>query len=100
MQDLSGKNGPGQGEGGWGGEVCGEGAAYGADLQALWCWRGQRGERVKINDITAQFVRLNKSEAAHPSRHAVPLYRELQSMQDELSLALRPVFLRHRKFAA
>jgi xylulokinase len=78
----------------------GEGAAYGAALQALWCWRGQRGERVKINDITAQFVRLNKSEAAHPSRHAVPLYRELQSMQDELSLALRPVFLRHRKFAA
>jgi xylulokinase len=77
-----------------------EGAAYGAALQALWCWRQQRGERVKINDITARFVRLNKSEIARPAKAAVSVYRELQSIQDELSLALRPVFTRHRRFTS
>ena len=29
-----------------------EGAAYGAALQALWCWRLQKGEKVSISDIT------------------------------------------------
>ena len=75
-----------------------EGAAYGAALQALWCWRLQRGERVKISDITGRFVRLNKPEAAHPGKAGVQVYREWQAMQDELSLALRPVFPRHHRF--
>ncbi len=75
-----------------------EGAAYGAALQAFWCWRLQRGERVKISDITAQFVRLNKPEAARPAKAEVSVYRELQAMQDDLSLALRPVFQRHHRF--
>jgi xylulokinase len=75
-----------------------EGAAYGAALQALWCWRLQRGERVRIQDITERFVRLNKGETARPAKAAVSVYREIQSMQDELSLALRPLFDRHRRF--
>jgi D-xylulose kinase len=75
-----------------------EGAAYGAALQALWCWRQQRGERVKIQEITEQFVRLNKAEAATPAKAAVSMYRELQTLQDELSLALRPLFERHGRF--
>jgi xylulokinase len=77
-----------------------EGAAYGAALQALWCWRRQRGERVKISDITAQFVRLNQPETAHPAKASVQTCRELQTMQDELSLALRPLFARHHRFIA
>jgi xylulokinase len=77
-----------------------EGAAYGAALQALWCWRLHRGERVKISDITGQFVQLNKGEAAHPEKASVSLYRDLQIMQDELSLALRPVFQRHHRFVS
>ena len=77
-----------------------EGAAYGAALQALWCWRLQRGERVKISDITGQFVRLNKPETAHPGKAGVQIYREWQTIQDELSLALRPVFPRHHRFVS
>jgi xylulokinase len=77
-----------------------EAAAYGAALQALWCWRLHRGERVKINDITARFVRLNKGEIARPGKAAVSVYREAQAIQDELSLALRPVFARHRRFVS
>jgi len=75
-----------------------EGAAYGAALQALWCWRLQQGEKVRIEDITDEFVELNKSETAEPNAKHVPVYQELQAIQDEFSRALRKVFTMHRKF--
>ena len=75
-----------------------EGAAYGAALQALWCWRLQRGERASISQITDEFVQLNQAETAEPISANVKIYRELQQMQDETSLALRGVFSRHRQF--
>ena len=77
----------------------GEGAAYGAALQALWCWRLQKGEKVKIEEITDQFVELNTGENAQPQRDAVEVYRELQTVQDEISSSLRDVFSKHRQFA-
>jgi len=75
-----------------------EGAAYGAALQAMWCWHLQRGERVGIHEITGQFVQLNRAETAHPKKAGVKIYREWQSIQDELSASLRPVFTKHRRF--
>ncbi|HEU0009480.1 MAG TPA: xylulokinase [Verrucomicrobiae bacterium] len=76
----------------------GEGAAYGAALQALWCWRREKGEKVGISDITDAFVKLNKSETARPNKASVEMYRELQALQDDTSLALRKVFGQQRKF--
>ena len=75
-----------------------EGAAYGAALQALWCWRLQRGEKVSINEITDQFVELNPTERAEPDAKNATVYRELQGLQDELSTSLRGVFAKHRRF--
>src|SRR5512146_2538546 len=75
-----------------------EGAAYGAALQALWCWRLQQGEKIAISDLTDQFVELNPAETAQPDSGNVAVYRELQGLQDELSLALRGVFGQHRQF--
>jgi D-xylulose kinase len=75
-----------------------EGAAYGAALQALWCWRRQQGEKISISDITDEFVTLNPEETARPDKKNVETYRELQALQDELSLALRGVFAQHRRF--
>jgi xylulokinase len=75
-----------------------EGAAFGAALQALWCWRLQQGEKVSIPEITDEFVQLNCAETAHPNAKNVALYRDLQSVQDELSRSLRGVFARHRRF--
>lgn len=75
-----------------------EGAAYGAALQALWCWRLQQGEKVRIEDITDQFVQLNPAETTEPNPKNVAIYRELQALQDELSLALRKLFPKHRAF--
>jgi xylulokinase len=76
----------------------GEGAAYGAALQALWCWRSHQGEKVSIQEITDQFVELNSSETAEPDRKNAARYRELQELQDAMSLALRGAFAKHRKF--
>jgi xylulokinase len=75
-----------------------EGAAYGAALQALWCWRLQKGEKVSISDLSDKFVTLNKAETATPKKAAVETYRELQALQDDLSQSLRGVFAKHRKF--
>jgi xylulokinase len=75
-----------------------EGAAYGAALQALWCWRLQAGEKVGIHEITSEFVTLNAAQTAQPQPAAVEVYQELQGIQDDLSKALRGVFARHRRF--
>jgi xylulokinase len=75
-----------------------EGAAYGAALQALWCWRREKGEKVTIQEITDQFVELNPTETATPDPKTVQIYCELQHLQDETSTALREIFSRHRKF--
>jgi xylulokinase len=75
-----------------------EGAAYGAALQAFWCWRLQKGEKVTIQEITNAFVELNANETAEPELKNVRTYQALQSIQDDLSLALRDIFERHRKF--
>ena len=75
-----------------------EGAAYGAALQALWCWRLQQGEKVSIQEITDRFIEVNSTETAEPDEKNVATYAELQQLQDEMSRALRGVFARHRQF--
>ena len=75
-----------------------EGAAYGAALQALWCWRLQQGEKVYISDLTDQFVELNTGERAEPDPKNAAVYRELQTIQDAMSTSLRDVFKHHRRF--
>ncbi|HTI73295.1 MAG TPA: xylulokinase [Candidatus Limnocylindria bacterium] len=77
-----------------------EGAAYGAALQALWSWRRSKGESIRIEDITDQYVKLNPKETARPNAEAVKVYRELQALQDKLSASLRPVFPIHRKIVS
>ena len=74
-----------------------EGAAYGAALQAFWCWRLQQGEKITIQEITENFVQLNTNETAEPDLKNVRTYQALQSLQDDLSLALRDIFERHRE---
>ncbi len=78
----------------------GEGAAYGAALQALWCWRNQQGGKVSIDAITDEFVALNPAQTASPRKGNAAAYAELQALQDQLSLALRGAFGRHRKLVA
>jgi xylulokinase len=76
----------------------GEGAAYGAALQALWCWRLQNGEKVSIQEITDRFIELNQAETAEPDAPNAAAYAELQGLQDEMSRGMRGVFAMHRQF--
>jgi len=76
----------------------GEGAAYGAALQALWCWRLQQGEKITISELTDQFVEVNSVETTRPNANNAEIYGELQEVQDQLSTALLRVFKRHRQF--
>jgi len=76
----------------------GEGAAYGAALQALWCWRTHQGEKLSISELTDQFVEVNAAETVQPDPANAALYRELQGVQDELSGSLLKVFKKHRQF--
>jgi len=73
-----------------------EGAAYGAALQALWCWRRGKGEAVEIEDITDTFVAIHAAERAVPNSDHVSLYESLQGVQDEVSRGLRKAFPLHR----
>ncbi len=75
-----------------------EGAAYGAALQALWCWRRQNGEKVSISDITDAFAEVNSAETVQPNAANTAIYRELQQIQDTMSSSLRDAFALHRRF--
>lgn len=75
-----------------------EGAAYGAALQALWCWRRGQGERVSIDDVTDAFVKVNRKETVRPKAKAVARYAEVQAIHDTLSTSLRSSFDLHRKW--
>jgi len=74
----------------------GEGAAYGAALQALWSLRNNQGGNVSIEEITDRFVKLNTRETAEPNPENVAVYREVQALQDDLSKSLRKPFAKHR----
>ena len=75
-----------------------EGAAYGAALQAFWCWRREQDEKVTIEEITDRFIEVNREETSLPDKKNVEIYRELQGLQDEMSASLRDVFVKHRQF--
>jgi xylulokinase len=74
----------------------GEGAAYGAALQAVWSWRRAQGADEDIASVTDAFVQLNERERAEPDEGRVAKYRDVQALQDELSKSVRGVFPRHR----
>ena len=76
-----------------------EGAAFGAALQALWCWRLQQGEKILLSDLTGAFVQVNTAQTTQPRPKAAALYAELQDLQDQTSKALRGVFAGHRAWA-
>ena len=78
-----------------------EGAAYGAALQALWTFRNQKeAANLGIEEITDRFVKLNSRETAEPNPKNVASYKEIQSLQDDLSRSLRKQFNKHRNIVA
>jgi xylulokinase len=74
-----------------------EGAALGGALQAAWCAARQADRKASLPALAARVVALDLTTRCEPRKATAARYRELQGLQDELSLALRPLFERHRK---
>ena len=77
-----------------------EGAALGGALQAAWCVALREGKKkAKLSDFTSAVVAVDEETRCLPSKANVARYRELQALQDKLSLALRDVFPAQRRIA-
>jgi sugar (pentulose or hexulose) kinase len=78
----------------------GEGAAYGAALQAWWCFERERGNRVTISEITDRCVRLDPRTAASPCPAHGKVYRRLQELQNRAPGDLQEMFRLHRELGS
>jgi len=74
-----------------------EGAALGGALQAAWALALRDKRKARITDFTGGIVALDEATRCQPDRANVARYRELQALQDQLSLAVRDVFPAQRK---
>jgi xylulokinase len=74
-----------------------EGAALGGALQAAWCVARRESRKAKITDFTSGVVAVKEETRCTPTKANVARYRELQAVQDKLSVALRDVFAAQRK---
>jgi sugar (pentulose or hexulose) kinase len=75
-----------------------EGAAYGAALQSLWTYRNYIGEKTSIQEITDRYVEVDDKTLTCPKKSNVFIYKELQKIQDGLSISLRKIFSKHREY--
>lgn len=70
-----------------------EGAALGGALQAAWCVALVDGKKKsKLTDFTSGTVAIDESTRCLPNPANVLRYRDLQGLQDKLSLTLRELF--------
>ncbi len=76
-----------------------EGAALGGAIQAAWALARQTRPKAAITEFTTGTVALNEATRCRPEKVNVARYRELQALQDKLSLNLRDVFPLQRKLA-
>jgi len=75
-----------------------EGAAYGAALQAMWCYLNYCGERTSIQEITDHYVKVDEDTSASPKQAHVGVYQEMQEIQNSISKSLRKTFRMHRRY--
>ncbi|MGA2363684.1 MAG: xylulokinase [Candidatus Aminicenantales bacterium] len=68
-----------------------EAAAYGGALQSVWCWHLEKGEKVRIGEITGSRVALNRLPAA-PDPKSSGVYEVLQERFNSLWKTLEPEF--------
>jgi len=68
-----------------------EAAAYGGALQSIWCWHLEKGEKVRIGEITGPRVTLDRLAAA-PDAKSSGVYEVLQERFNSLWRTLEPEF--------
>ncbi len=75
-----------------------ESAAFGAAIQAKWCWQRQQSPDASIADIAGEWVRPVESTRANPDAARSETYRTLGRLHDRVSLSLDGAFNAHREF--
>jgi len=68
-----------------------EAAAFGAALQAIWCWKNGHGQQTPIESLAAAMIRIEKP-AVEPDPAARGAYADAQKRFNALWRALAPVF--------
>lgn len=77
-----------------------EGAALGGALQAAWCEALQSGNsKAKLADYTSRVVAVNEATRCLPDKQRAALYKRFQKLQDNLSIALRDIFVAQRELS-
>lgn len=76
-----------------------EGAALGGALQAAWCVARRENSRANLVELTKGVVAVKEESRCVPNKANVARYREIQALQDKLSLALRDLFPEQREIA-
>jgi len=77
-----------------------ESAAFGAAIQARWCWERQKSSDVAVKQITEAWVTTAEETRALPDERRTAIYQELGSLQNHVSEALRPSFDLHREIVS
>jgi xylulokinase len=76
-----------------------EGAALGGAIQAAWAFARTTKPKTSITAFTEGTVEVDEASRCRPDKSRVARYRELQALQDKLSLSLRDVFPVQRDLA-
>jgi len=76
-----------------------ESAAFGAALQAKWCWEKQRRPEASMQETTNAWVRPVERTRKLPDAHCAEVYRRLATLHDRLSAVLRSTFEEHRSLS-
>jgi D-xylulose kinase len=66
-----------------------EAGALGAAIQAMWCYRGQRGDSVSLQTLTDACVHLDPSTRVEPAEEVVELYSQLYGEYLRLNESLK-----------
>ncbi|MGD0781400.1 MAG: xylulokinase [Candidatus Aminicenantales bacterium] len=68
-----------------------EAAAFGAALQAIWCWKNAHGQKTPIENLAESMVRI-EGPAVEPDPNAERVYADAQARFNALWRALFPMF--------
>jgi len=71
--------------------VKGEGAALGAALHAAWVWNNENGNKIKINEITNPFVKLDEYRRTKPRNEYLEVYNAQKKLFSVLSKNIREI---------
>jgi len=74
-----------------------ESAAFGAALQAIWCYYRQNGQKIELREIVSRLVKPGDL-TAQPEPAQLELYHELYQRYDSLRTRLSPEFSLHRQW--